>query len=320
MEVLDVSWSVESVLGDWGDGGCWAVDELCSRLFGGLGFLCLGGAELSFTFPACANLAPVGVRVDIAAAAFANLPRAGDSSRVPHPDPVVVTVSATAAPLIPRQPRPSAHTAGFRIRRTQRPRIAGTPPLVVPVGANPASTGTLLDRCTAASTGVHYDSLPSYGRVQSIVETRIRGGVSISALGKHPRYVLWRARRCDACSRALSNDDWVKQNPVSSLHATALIVQPCTRFVSVAWLIPRTSAASANVYKHSDPPPISRGRQLSPNAHRDHLPSCRSPKNPAEWRVLRESARQRAGRRGPRYLPARSRCRRWRRWRGRVPR
>lgn len=161
MEVLDVSGAVESVLGDWVDGGCWAVDELCSRLFGGGGFLCLGGEEFSLTFPSSANLAPVGVRVDATAAAFANLPRAGDSSRVPHPDSVVVPVSAAAAPLIPRQPRPATHTAGFRIRRTQRPLIAGTPPRVMPIGANPASTSALLDRRPAASTGAHRDSFPS---------------------------------------------------------------------------------------------------------------------------------------------------------------
>lgn len=84
MEVLDVSGAVEGVLGDWVDGGCGAVDELCRGLFGGGGFLCLGGSELSFTFPSVADFAPVGVRVDVASASAADFPRAGDSSRVPH--------------------------------------------------------------------------------------------------------------------------------------------------------------------------------------------------------------------------------------------
>ena len=161
VEVLDVSWAVEGVLGDWVCGGVWAVDEFCRGLCGGGGFLCLGVSAFSLTFPSSADLAPVGVRVDVAAATSTDFPRAGDSSRVPHPDPVVVPVSAASATLIPRQVRAATHTASLRIRRTQRPRIAGTPPLVVPVGANPASTGTLLDRRPAASTGTHRDSFPS---------------------------------------------------------------------------------------------------------------------------------------------------------------
>jgi len=164
VEVLDISWTVEGVLRDWVAGGVRAVDELYrSRRcrYGSLRFLCLGGSTFSLTFPSSANLAPIGVRVDVAAAAFADFPRAGDSSGVSHAEPVVVPVSATAAPLIPRQVRAATHAAGFRIRRTQRPLIAGTPPLVVPVGANPASTSPLFDRCPAASTGTHRDSFPS---------------------------------------------------------------------------------------------------------------------------------------------------------------
>ena len=161
MEVLDVSGTVEGFLGDWLCGGGRSVDEFGSRLCGGEGFLCLGGSAFSCAFPSSANFAPVGVRVDVSSAAFADFPRAGDSAGVSPADPVVVTVSATVAPVIPRQPGASAFVAGFRIRQRHRPLIAGTAPLVVPVGANPASTSAFLDRCSAAGTGIHYDSFPS---------------------------------------------------------------------------------------------------------------------------------------------------------------
>ena len=215
MEVLDVSGAVEGVLGDGVYGGGWPVDKFCRRGRGwgsSLRFLCLGGFSVcSCLLSSGAELAPVGVCVDVAAAAFADFPWAGDTSRVSYTAPVVVAVGAGSATLIPRQVRAAALVAGFRIRRRGRPLIASPPPHVVPVRANPASTSPLLNRCSTAGTGVHDDSFPSYGRLQSIVETRILGGVSISALGKQPRYVLWRARRADACSRALSSDDWVKQ-------------------------------------------------------------------------------------------------------------